>query len=150
MLLFDVNILLYAHRPASSEHRAIAQWFTAETATGRPFGMAETVLASFVRIATNPKVFKPPTPIGESLDVCDVIRRASTCVTIRPGHGHWAIFDRLCRATNASSKLSPDAYLAALAIEHGCEWVTADGDFARFPGLTWRHPLRGPTVTNPG
>jgi len=31
---------------------------------------------------------------------------------------------------------------AALAIEHGCELVTADGDFARFPGLRWRHPLR--------
>jgi hypothetical protein len=37
--------------------------------------------------------------------------------------------------------LVSDAYLAALAIEHGCELVTTDGDFARFPGLRWRHPL---------
>jgi predicted nucleic acid-binding protein len=34
-----------------------------------------------------------------------------------------------------------DAYHAALAIEHGCEFVTADGDFARFAGLRYRHPL---------
>ena len=34
-----------------------------------------------------------------------------------------------------------DAYLAALAIEHGCEFVTTDSDFARFEGLRWRHPL---------
>lgn len=35
----------------------------------------------------------------------------------------------------------PDAYLAAIAIENGLEWVTTDRDFARFPGLRWRHPL---------
>ena len=34
-----------------------------------------------------------------------------------------------------------DAYLAALAIEHGCELITTDSDFARFKGLRWRHPL---------
>lgn len=26
---------------------------------------------------------------------------------------------------------------AALAIEAGCEWITADRDFGRFPDLTW-------------
>lgn len=31
--------------------------------------------------------------------------------------------------------------LAALAIEHGVELMSADGDFARFPGLRWRNPL---------
>ena len=30
------------------------------------------------------------------------------------------------------------AWFAALAIEHGCEWVTLDRDFERFPGLRWR------------
>jgi predicted nucleic acid-binding protein len=31
-------------------------------------------------------------------------------------------------------------WLAALAIEWGCEWITFDHDFARFPGLKWRVP----------
>jgi predicted nucleic acid-binding protein len=34
-----------------------------------------------------------------------------------------------------------DAYLAAIAIEHGGEWMSADSDFSRFRGLRWRHPL---------
>ena len=38
-------------------------------------------------------------------------------------------------------KLIPDAYLAALALEHGCEFISTDKDFRRFPGLRWRHPL---------
>jgi predicted nucleic acid-binding protein len=33
-----------------------------------------------------------------------------------------------------------DACHAAVAIEHGCEWVTNDTDFARFQGLRWRTP----------
>jgi predicted nucleic acid-binding protein len=33
-----------------------------------------------------------------------------------------------------------DAWYAALAIEWGCEWVTLDRDYARFPGLRWRVP----------
>ena len=43
--------------------------------------------------------------------------------------------------SGAKGNLIPDAYFAALAIEWGCEWVTTDRDYARFPGLKWRHPL---------
>lgn len=35
----------------------------------------------------------------------------------------------------------PDAHLAALAIEHGLTFCSADGDFAKFPGLEWDRPL---------
>jgi predicted nucleic acid-binding protein len=41
----------------------------------------------------------------------------------------------------ARGDLIPDAYLAALAIESGAEWVTTDRDYARFPGLQPRHLL---------
>jgi predicted nucleic acid-binding protein len=60
---------------------------------------------------------------------------------IRPGPRHWGLFVRLCRESGAEGDLVPDAYLAALAIEGGCELVTTDRDFARFRGLRWRHPL---------
>jgi len=60
---------------------------------------------------------------------------------LAPGKRHWAIFTRLCRDVEAKGNLVPDAYLAALAIESGCEWVTTDRDFARSSGLRWRHPL---------
>jgi len=61
----------------------------------------------------------------------------------RGGQAHWEIFARLCREAKATGNLVPDAYFAALAIEHGCEWITTDRDYARFPGLRWRHPLDG-------
>jgi uncharacterized protein len=60
---------------------------------------------------------------------------------ISPGPSFWEIFARLCRQVNARAKLVPDTYLAALAIEHGCEFISTDKDFRRFPGLRWRLPL---------
>ena len=62
-------------------------------------------------------------------------------VEVVPGERHWAIFSRLCREAGARGNLIPDAWFAALAIESGCEWITTDRDYARFPGLRWRHPL---------
>ncbi len=59
-----------------------------------------------------------------------------------PGSRHWAIFAQLCHQTGVRGDLIPDAYLAALAIESGCEWATTDRDCSRFEGLKWRHPLR--------
>jgi len=29
----------------------------------------------------------------------------------------------------------------ALALESGTEWITTDRDYARFPGLRYRHPF---------
>jgi predicted nucleic acid-binding protein len=60
---------------------------------------------------------------------------------VSPGRKHWEIFLRLCREGDARGNLVSDAYHAALAIENGCEWITTDRDFARFPGLKWRSPL---------
>ena len=53
-----------------------------------------------------------------------------------------ANFRSLLEAVGARGNLIPDAYLGAVAIDHGCEWITTDGDFKRFPSLTSRHLLR--------
>ena len=57
---------------------------------------------------------------------------------LEPSGRHRAIFADLCIRINAGGNLVPDAWLAALAIEHGCEWITLDRDFAQFPALQWR------------
>ncbi|MGE5221608.1 MAG: PIN domain-containing protein [Omnitrophica WOR_2 bacterium] len=60
---------------------------------------------------------------------------------ISPVPRHWELFRRLCETASVKGNLVPDAYLAALAIESGCEWITTDRDYNCFPGLKWRHPL---------
>ena len=72
----------------------------------------------------------------------ETIRCCPQCVNVEPGPRHWEIFTGLCKAAGVKGTLVPDAYFAALAIESGCEWITADRGYSRFPGLRWRHPLR--------
>ena len=50
------------------------------------------------------------------------------------------MFERLCVETNTRGPRASDAWFAALAIEHGCTWITYDRDYARFPGLDWQLP----------
>jgi predicted nucleic acid-binding protein len=46
----------------------------------------------------------------------------------------------MCEEKKLRGKLVADAAHAALAIETGCEWISADTDFARFaPELRWKH-----------
>ncbi len=106
--------------------------------------MADIALSGFLRIVTHPRIFRTPTPIGEALALATVLRNQPNCVSVSPGPRHWDIFVRLCRETNAKGNLVADAYLAALAIESGSEWITTDRDYSRFAGLRWSHPLAAP------
>ena len=103
--------------------------------------MSEIVFAGFVRGVTRPRVFARPTPSRVSLEFAEAIRVRPNCAPVSPGPRHWEIFRRRCEESGAKGNLVPDAYLAAMAIESGAEWITTDRDFSRFRGLRWRHPL---------
>lgn len=141
MIAPDVNVLLYAFRPEAPRHDEYRAWLERACAGREPLGLSEVVLSGVVRVATNRRVF--PNPVGTEAALAFVERLLDqpAAVALRPGARHWALFTGLCREANVSGDRVSDAYHAALAIEHGCEWVTTDRDFARFPGLRWRHPL---------
>jgi toxin-antitoxin system PIN domain toxin len=139
MQLPDVNVLIYAHREDAPEHDRYAAWLLALTAADEPFAVSEVVLASLLRIVTNPRIFDPPSPMDTAIAFCQRLVDWPRAVMVVPSRRHWDIFVGLCGGIRGA--LVADAYLAALAIEHGCELVTTDSDYARFPGLRWRHPL---------
>lgn len=141
MLLIDVNVLVYAYREDSPSHIAVRSWLTDLLQSGKVFGIADLVLSGFLRITTHPKIFDPPSPLEHALYFAEELRAHPSCRPIAPGPRHWRIFTQLCQDTGAVGNLVPDAYLAAMAIEIGAEWITTDGDFSRFPDLLWRHPL---------
>ncbi len=144
MKLCDINVLIYAHREEFPEHQAYAAFVRKMAGGPSAFGLSEAVLGGFVRIVTNPKVFKQPTPLEMAFAFCEALRSSPQSVVLRPGERNWEIFRKLCEDLPAKGKLVADAWHAALAIEHGCEWISTDGDFSRFPLLHWSHPLRRP------
>jgi toxin-antitoxin system PIN domain toxin len=134
-------VLVYAFHEGAPDHRRYRGWLQAAVSAEEPLGLAELVLSGFVRVATHPRVFSPPAPVERALAFADALREQPNAVILAPGPRHWAIFERLCLTAQAKGNLVADAYLAALAIESGSEWITTDRDFSRFTGLRWRHPL---------
>lgn len=141
MILTDVNVLVYAHRTDAPGHAAFRDWLEQLINGDQAFGYSELVLSGFLRVVTHPRVFNPPSDLASGLAFAQTIRAQPNAVLVAPGPRHWEIFTTLCETAGVKGNLIPDAYLAALAIESGSEWITTDRDYSRFPGLMWRHPL---------
>jgi len=145
MVLPDVNVLIYAFRPDTADHAVARSWLNTVVHASADYGMSPQVLASFIRITTNHRVFARPDRLESALGLAQVLLHRPNCQVVEPGPRHWEIYADLCRKTKASGNLTQDAWFAALAIEAGCEWVTFDRDYARFPGLRLArigdHPL---------
>jgi uncharacterized protein len=143
VILIDVNVLVYAHRQDAVDHRAYREWLADVLGSDEAFGVIDIVLSGFLRVVTHPGIFKTPSTLDQAFAFAAELRAAPNATLIEPGPRHWEIFERLCRESSARGNLLADAFLAAVAIEAGCEWMTTDGDYARFKGLRARHPLRG-------
>jgi hypothetical protein len=141
LILSDVNVLVYAFASSAPDHDRYRVWLDRVLDSPEAWAYSELVLSGFVRVVTHPRVLDPPATLATALRFCDALRGQPNAVAVAPGERHWEIFTDLCSAAGARGNLVADAYLAAIAIETGSEWITTDRDFARFRGLRWRHPL---------
>lgn len=140
MILPDVNVLIYAFRADVPQHSVCRPWIEKVVEGDARFGIAPMVLSAVVRITTDRRIFQPPSTLDEAFRFCHSLLGQPHCERVEPGKRHWEIFYRLCVETETHGPEITDAWYAALAIEWGCEWITMDRDFARFPGLRWRMP----------
>ncbi|MEO5925260.1 MAG: type II toxin-antitoxin system VapC family toxin [Bryobacteraceae bacterium] len=141
MILPDVNVLLYAFREDSRDHARYRSWLETVVSGRSAYGIAPQVMSGVVRIATHPRIFAKPSRLSDALAFANAVQDQPHCQLIHPGPRHWSIFSDLCTQAAASGNLVQDAWLAALAVESGCDWITTDRDFARFQGLRWRAPF---------
>lgn len=140
VILVDVNVLIYAFRRDTAHHAVCKPWLDNVIGGDARFGMAPLALCAVARLATNPRIFKSPSSIEEAFAFCENLLSQPHCEAVWPGERHWTIFKRLCIETGTRGPRITDAWFAALAIEHGCTWITCDRDYARFPGLNWKGP----------
>jgi toxin-antitoxin system PIN domain toxin len=138
--LLDVNVVLAAHREDHPHHRPVRSWFDAMLAGDEPFGVPTMVWGSFLRLATNRRVFTVPTPRDDAFAFIEATRAQPLHVAVAPGPSHLALLRRLCDEADAVGDLVPDAVIGAVAVEYDCELVTLDRDFARFPSVRHIRP----------
>jgi toxin-antitoxin system PIN domain toxin len=140
MILPDVNVLIYALREDAPQHVLCRSWLVSVVEGRAAFGLSPLAMSAVVRITTNPRSHSPPTSTEFAFAFCDNLLGQPYCRIVEPGVRHWSIFRQLCAECEIRGTLVTDAWYAALAIERGCEWITMDRDFGRFPGLKWRLP----------
>jgi len=143
MKVLDLNVLLYAVNRDSAPHRRAKAWLDGLLSGEEAVAIPWVVLLGFLRLTTNARIMPRPLAPAQALTVVDGWLAAPSVVPLHPGEEHWRILRELLAASGTAGNLTPDAHLAALAIEHGCELCSADGDFARFPALRWTNPLAG-------
>lgn len=142
MILVDANLLIYAYVSSLPQHAAARTWLDAELNSNIIVALPWPSLLSFARLVTNPRIFERPVSVQT---VWQQVEEWLNCPSVRvptPGDRHREILAELIRQAVDKAELVPDAHLAAIAIENGFVLQSADGDFARFPGLNWQNPLR--------
>ena len=142
MILVDANLLLYAEDSLSAQHIAAREWWDAQWSGVEPVALCWPVLTAFIRIGTNVRLHRRPLTLKEATERVQSWLDQPCVRIIQPTEQHWAMLQKMLRGGNATANLVSDAHLAALALEHNCALQSSDADFARFPGLRWKNPLK--------
>jgi toxin-antitoxin system PIN domain toxin len=129
----DVSVLVAASRSDHPHHATARVWLEQaliNAGQGTPLTLQPMVIASFLRLATHPKIFVQPTPMSEALRFVDALLSA-------PGvqqpalAAEWPQFRKLCADKALAANDVPDAWLAAAVIQQGEHVVSFDADFKR-------------------
>jgi len=141
MILPDANLILYAYIKDFPQHRKSKAWLENTLSSGEEIGLAWQIVTAFIRIGTNPKLFKIPMKIGQVEKRLGALLAHPNVKLTAPTDKHWQIFLKLLKDSKATGNLVMDAHLAALAIEHNARLASTDDDFKLFPNLNYFNPL---------
>ena len=138
MILWDVNLWVYAFRTDSPLHATVREILQASLGRREPFLFCPFLAASFLRLVTNPRVFVAPSDVHESWRFLDYLETDPAARYTEIDRQTYAMFKHLGLVTLASGNGVPDALLAATALRHGALLITADRDLLRYPGVEVR------------
>ena len=132
---------LYAFRRDAERHDDYRSWLDTLVNGEAAYGLSPQVLASVTRIATHRRIYVHPSTCPRRWRSAKRFFSPNTAPSCSRAPAIGTSSQISARKSRATGNLVQDAWLAALAIESGCEWVTTDRDYARFPGLRWREPF---------
>ena len=129
----DVNVLVAASRNDHPHHRVALLWLNqalVEAATGRTLWLLPMVVASFLRLATHPKVFSQPTPTADAVAFVDGLL-AFPGVRIAELGAEWPRLRAMCLDKALRANDLPDAWIAAAVQQLGDQLASFDVDFKK-------------------
>jgi toxin-antitoxin system PIN domain toxin len=141
MIVLDVNLLIYAYDTTCKDHGKALEWIEKAFSGDEIIGLPWQTISAFLRILTYPGTYGERFTMDRAIAIVEEWRALPQVRTLPQGNGYWNIFREVLLQGDVRGKLTSDAALAALTIEHGGVLYSNDRDFARFPGLRWVNPL---------
>ncbi len=142
MIAVDTNILVYAHRPEMPFNERARHVLAEAVAGPEPVCVPWPCVHEFLAIASNPRIFRDPTPMDVALDAVKRLLASLSGGFLAEGEGYLDALERIARPALLQGALVHDARVAALCLFHGVRVLwSADRDFSRFPELAVINPL---------
>jgi toxin-antitoxin system PIN domain toxin len=141
MKIVDANILLYAVDRESIHHKLINNWWQDALAGDEPIGFAWLTVNAFLRLVTQPLVFREPLTVEQAISLVDEWLNQPVVKVVSESSEHWQHMQALLEEAGTAGNLTNDAHLAAIAVSLGASVVSCDRDFGRFRHLRWENPL---------
>ena len=137
----DVNVLIAGFRYEHLHHIKARDWLLNACAQSASAGVGaaqsrETlrlithVMASFLRLVTNARVFATPAQTPQAIAFLDALI-ASPGVAILDTPASWSALRQLCLEKNLSANAIPDAMIAVAVVQNKEVLATFDRDFLR-------------------
>jgi toxin-antitoxin system PIN domain toxin len=129
----DLNVLLAASRTDHPHHAVALDWLNQALAAceaGESLEILPMIAAGFLRLATNPKVFKLPMPIGDAVAFIDALLISPGIQMPEIGR-EWSTFKQMAREHDLVANDLTDAWIAAAVRLLGSHLVTFDRGFKR-------------------
>jgi|ERR1700678_3629743 uncharacterized protein len=141
MIVVDANLLIYSYDTDSSDHKKSRAWVEKMFSGAEPVGLPWQTVTAFLRVVTNRRLQGSRLTVDQATQIVEEWLEQPNVRILTAGDEHWSVLKRTMVEGRASGSLVSDAELAALTVEYGGVFYTADRDFARFPGLRWVNPL---------
>ena len=136
MIAVDTNILLYADREETPQHRAALRAIRRLAEGHEAWAIPIQCVGEFLRVVSHDRVFQPPTPIGEALASIESLLASPSARVLVPGGRYLRILREVIERAEVRGNLVFDAQIAAVCLEHGATTLlTEDRDFTRFQGI---------------
>ncbi|KGN33894.1 DNA-binding protein [Knoellia sinensis KCTC 19936] len=138
MIVFDVNVFVYAIDNVSTHHAEARDVLQSSLGGSETVAILEPTLVSMARIVTHHRLMATPLSPEDALEFCEAVRGAPAALPSPPTPRAWGYFhDLVTRLGMRGSDLS-DVWLAAQAQALGARFVTFDRGFRRFAELDVR------------
>lgn len=136
MIAVDTNVLLYADREETPQHRAALRAIRRLAEGNEAWAVPVQCIGEFLRVVSHDRVFHPPTPIEEVLNSIESLLASPSVRVLAPGGRYLRLLRNVIERSNARGNLVFDAQIAAVCLEHGASTLlTEDRDFTRFEGI---------------